>query len=154
MSFREGITGQEEKHCHRTNQSGQFVSSDSVGAGAPETNLKFSSITTKILVFLVLCEVRREAYTSSATKNKVEFKRSLLFNDSPRRLPGQLSTQESQELHWQLLLLPVPLVPALLQSDQSQTQEGRPHRSPHYFSNNNYHLLFSSVYEKLLNSLS
>lgn len=122
------------------------------GCWCPRNN-NFISITARSFGFSVLSEVRRKAYTSSATKHKVESKLCLLlFNNSSRRLSGQLSTQESQKSQWQLLLPPVPLALTLIQSNWSQTQEGKPHRSPHYF-NNNYHLLFSSVYEKLLNSL-
>lgn len=92
------VIGQDVKHHHRTKQSGQLVSSDSPGAGAPETKLNFSSITASSFGFSVLSEVRRKGYTSSATKHKVESKLcSLLFNDSSRRLPGQLLTQESRE---------------------------------------------------------
>ena len=78
-------------------------SQDSLWAVTPRVLVSqkqnFSSITARSFGFLVLSEVRRKAYTSSATKHKVESKLcSLLFNDSSRRLPGQLSTQESREL--------------------------------------------------------
>lgn len=84
-------------------------------------------------------------------KNKAESKHLLLFYDA---LEDQASSRggSNESAHWHLPLLPVPLALTLLQSSKSQTREGRPHRSPHYFSNN-YHLLFSLVYEKLLNSL-